>query len=163
MAIRLSRMLYIMLIAWTIFLVSWGVVIHISLIAVICKTNQIVFSYPIVPTPDVTITTYRSAAYAGQSATLVCTITINSGADDGVEISALWVTPSGDSINSSRVLFQPATRITSSTYQSILSISMLDLQEDSGTYYCNGTVASLSEYIIGSSAVDTTTLTILGE
>ena len=120
------------------------------------------FYYSAVPTPSVSVSADVNTVYAGRSVTLTCSITLPTVVDGRVAVSSTWTSPSGEVTNSSHTMIVEATPVSSQTHQSNLTISQLNLTEDSGAYTCTANISSLSEYVIGSSGTATRTLTILG-
>ncbi len=79
-------------------------------------------------------------------------------------VSASWISPSGEEINTSgRFSVSPITVESSQLHRSTLKITQLDPALDSGLYRCNASIDPLTDYVFGSSTVASTTISVNGE
>ena len=122
-------------------------------------------SSSIVPSPAVNIIVAPTATlFAGSSATLNCTISLNGAVDTGVAVAAVW-RKSGVPVSSGvRIMVSNAELSSPFHYESSLTFSTLSM-DDGGEYSCEVTVnpEPFSQFIVGTTGSDTTTLSIQGK
>lgn len=100
--------------------------------------------------------------HSDNSVMLLCTINLPVTVNSEVTIATVWVGPNGWLTNSSDVTISNTYEITDGVYQSSLTISNFVTSMDNGDYRCNATIATLSPYIIGDSAIGRRTVNISG-
>ena len=117
------------------------------------------FPYHAVPVPSVSITmSSDNPLYAGSSLTITCITELSASIDTDVIVSALWK-KAGDSISSGdRITISQPQLVSSSVYESELTISPLSTTLDSGDYSCEISVhpSPVSPYIAASASASAT-------
>ncbi len=113
-----------------------------------------------VPAPEVTVDQAVTTQYAGRSIALTCHTTISEAVDTDIQVLAIW-TKSGLDVLADDRFTSAVTETGSRTYESVLSVSSLSLQ-DSGDYSCEVSIISDSLLITGSTNIASVTIEVTG-
>ena len=140
-----------------------------SLSTILCDTHYLFFSIPpVVPVPSVNVT--RTQVYdnllAGSTLTIYCDIAIDVNVDTPFNVTLTWTHNNTVLLSNSRVTIINPYSTSLNGYQSRIEFSTLSSTLDSGTYTCDVSVTSNSDYlrVINSENVNnTTTLPVISE
>ena len=124
-----------------------------------------ILSLTLVPSPNVTTSLSRQTdLLAGSSLNITCVITLDSTVNTPVTVTPTWTVGTDPiSTDDTRVIMSDLISSGVNQYQSILSFTTLSATQDNGTYQCNVTVTSASNYIYvtaSDSVSDSTSLSV---
>ena len=112
------------------------------------------FNYPLVPAPtSVIVATPVDAIIAGSSPTLTCTVELSPAVDVPVTVNTVWTGPSLTTVTPTSLMMENLTRY--------IAMAMVDAARN-GSYTCQATVYSSSQFITGGGSMSASTIITVG-